>query len=782
MTRWYCLAALVLLGAGDTALAQAPRVALLHGSWDNFRHRDDYDRRLAELRWPMDKVVNREFGALVPRLDQYDLILGTALFNYEDNVQDFSAWGPELLAWLAGGGALVLTDLNYPAHLGWLAGLGPDWAVSHAPCAPEHGATPWFERHHALFAAAHAVEGLPNTWTHLQAGPAWQVLARCGDDQPRVLFRTVGRGFVALFSYQPLDTAQLQNLWTTLQYTRAGALPTFDDLGALHLGANQLEQEWRNLTDQPLTVRSQLVLTGPAAERQELTEELALPAGATGVLRHRPQLTQRGRFAVDLAASLPGGAALPALHAELVIPALIEIAVTAPGYRAQIVQAAPPAQVAARVSLHPYQERLDGLAWRARLRRGEVVLSTTEPRALTDREFEVSLPFVARGAGDTQLDLELVPAAGGRPRYARTVTLPLLARRPPQVAIDGQQNLRVDGRPFFPIALYHVATQDFARVRALGFNSIQAWGNSLEQARENLDAAAAADLLVVLEGTTRVADAGNLAAIRPALEAFGDHPALLAWYLLDEPVGAAKVVWCREVYEYLRDHEPHHPVYLVSYIPDEFAMYGEVTDILGIDPYPIPHEPVSMVSDWMRTAQQSAVGRRPVWLIPQLHNTAAYGTNPDRGRAPTAAELRNMVYQGLVWGAKGIFYYPWDDNVTGIIHEPQLMAIIAGLNAELAELGPELLARRWELTADTPADQPGFYAATYHGSQDSYVIAVNTGDTAQRFEVPLPAGAAGAVEVLYEGRTVARGAASLSDDFAPLGVHVYHLTGGAAGR
>ena len=41
--------------------ADAPRVALLHGSYGNFRHRDDYDGVMRELGWKLEKVENKDF-------------------------------------------------------------------------------------------------------------------------------------------------------------------------------------------------------------------------------------------------------------------------------------------------------------------------------------------------------------------------------------------------------------------------------------------------------------------------------------------------------------------------------------------------------------------------------------------------------------------------------------------------------------------------------------------------------------------------------------------------
>jgi hypothetical protein len=164
-----------------------------------------------------------------------------------------------------------------------------------------------------------------------------------------------------------------------------------------------------------------------------------------------------------------------------------------------------------------------------------------------------------------------------------------------------------------------------------------------------------------------------------------------------------------------------------------------------------------------------------VWLIPQLHNWAAYDGHPENGRYPTPAEERNMVYQGLVWGAKGIFYYPWDDGCTGLVKDPGLMAAVGKINAELAELGPELLTCRRKLTAANTASHEGLYAAVYRGAKANYVIAVSV--LAEARELAVPTGLkAGPAAVMFEERAATIGAdGAIRDKFAPLAVHVYRV-------
>jgi hypothetical protein len=772
------LLALLALAGPLAAQAEGPRVALVHGSFGNYRHRDDYDAVMKQLGWRMDKFENKGFGQLAGRLGDYDLVLGTALFNYSLNVQDFSVYRDPLLAFLARGGAIVLTDTNYPDHVGWLARWGADWAVGLAPCSREGCANKWLDRAHPIFSSAAPITALAGTWTHMVPGAGWEVLSRCAEDGATSLFRTEGRGFMLLTSAWPHGETMLRNLWGTLQYTRAGVLPRLPEIAGFTYGDNRAAAVMRNLTDQPLSGTLRLDLAEPGGATRRLQAEATVPPGQSGQVAVSVPLTQRGKHRITRSLEVNGKEPLPPSTAEVTIPELMVVSLLEPKYRGAVMLAAPPRRVRAQVALHPFAEELTGASYVARLWQGGDLVSETSPRPVTGKAFTVSLPFRALSAQRTVLEVALVRGAGAAPLAAVRQEIPVIASRPNQVLIDEDLNTRVDGTRFFPVALYHVAAADFARVKALGFNTVQAWGTTPAIARANLAAAQAAGLKVILEGATFAANDGNLKALDPALRALSGHPALLAWYLCDEPSGEEKLAWCRRVHDYLAAKDPNHPVFMTSCSPGEFGRYVGVTDIFAVDPYPIPTAPVTMVSGWMQTAQLAARGRQPVWLIPQLHNWAAYDGHPENGRYPTPEEERNMVYQGLVWGAKGIFYYPWDDGPTGLTKDPKLMAAVEGINRELEALGRELLTCRHRVTARNSGALEGLYAAVYRNRRESYVIAVSVANEARQFAVPAGGLPPGTGEVMFEGRTVAVDGGAIRDGFAPLAVHVYRMTPG----
>lgn len=320
------------------------------------------------------------------------------------------------------------------------------------------------------------------------------------------------------------------------------------------------------------------------------------------------------------------------------------------------------------------------------------------------------------------------------------------------VVLGPNLEARLEGRPFMPVGIYHINPKFYGKARAMGFNCVQAWGTTVEGARKALDEAQKHGLKVVLEMSTLLRGRYQREKFEAIVRACKGHPALLAWYPVDEP-NETQFEWCLDAYRICRSLDPDHPVYLVICVPRLFEKFADALDILAIDPYPVPHAPINTVAKWMHAAQEAVKGRKAVWLIPQLHNTAAY-RDPKRGRAPTPEEVRCMVYQGLVYGAKGIVYYTWDDGVTGLVHEPPLMEAIPNLNRELLTLAPLILTARRTLLRGFPADE-NWHVALFSGEK-AVVLATNTGASGE-LTVRLPRAFRGTKSLFGRGKARVEG-------------------------
>jgi hypothetical protein len=764
MKLTYCLAA--ALTFAHAAWADAPRVALVYSDFGNFRHRDDYDARLAGMGWPLTKFENTHFGELVAQLDDFDIVLGSALFNYS-NVQDFAAHKDELLQFVRAGGAVVLTDCNYLPMVEWLGALGDGWSVSVAntqvnPCPPA-----WMKSDHVLFTTPNRIESLGGTWAQMQVGDAWTVLARSEEGGVTAAFRREGRGFFYITSRWPLDERMLANLWTCLQLSRAGVEMTLPDLSTFHLGRNEFTVRLRNLTEEPRRVRLDIRDEQDAkAGSEQFSTRTDVPPLSRRLLAVEMDNAYRGGHHLDATVFVDDRVALATDPVSVTIPPLLQVRVAKPAYRGTVYAAHPPRDIVLEALVTPDAgDEIGGLSLAARLAEGEPPTIVQLKEAVT----RVALRLPDRLPHSLQATVAL--RRGDKRIASQTVTIPVIPSQPDQVFIDERCATRVAGEPFFPIGIYHANPDVFPRLHEMGFNTAVAWGTTPEGAKRGLDAAQAAGLKVVLELSSFLRGEYKPEGLGELVDGLLDHPALLAWYSVDEPAGQ-QLDWCRDALRLIAGRDANHPVYLVMCSPGDFARFAETTEILAIDPYPIPHAPVDMVAGWMKAAQEAVAGEKPVWLIPQCQNVVAY-SDPKAGRGPTPDEERCMVYQGLIYGAKGVIYYPWDDGPCGLIHDPALMEAVTGINAQLAEIGPELLVSERRLIADSPPEHPGLRAASFVGPTHVYVIATNTGKEEVAASSPFPGAIGDQVDVLFEGRTVRTKDGVLTDRLAPLSVHVY---------
>jgi hypothetical protein len=165
---------------------------------------------------------------------------------------------------------------------------------------------------------------------------------------------------------------------------------------------------------------------------------------------------------------------------------------------------------------------------------------------------------------------------------------------------------------------------------------------------------------------------------------------------------------------------------------------------MGVDPYPIPSRPISMVSEWTSSAVKAMSNAKPVWVVPQIFDWSVY--NPaNEPREPTFEEKKNMFYQALINGAKGLIAYSYFD----------LLRTTGG-----KEASKELFEKRWkevceiitEIKRIVPAilegedlgklkgipENEGFQARGFLYKGNLYILTANTSNDKLSISIPLP--------------------------------------------
>ena len=340
---------------------------------------------------------------------------------------------------------------------------------------------------------------------------------------------------------------------------------------------------------------------------------------------------------------------------------------------------------------------------------------------------------------------------------------------PTAVSIDQQARFVVGGEPFFPIGLYSVPHEEsFAELRRAGFNVVHSYEFSRTlylnpQSRERAikefdglgDAAAAQylktaadhDLLVLMtfnrpQGSSQeVFSAKGREQMSQRIVALREQPALLAWYVADEPDGQEFAPeWVCENRQLAESLDTAHPTMSCLCVPSRFGEYAQTSEVLMYDPYPVCREPLSVVGG-NHTRLKKIVGpaRATIGVI-QAFDWRSYSWMHLDTRPPTLQELRCMTYQAIVGGVSGVFYFCYDNELHSnrAAANPEGWLSLAAVAHELQTLMPALLAPPsrsvgWEGEIQACARVVG---------EETWVLAVNPNAESCEATFTLPAEAA----------------------------------------
>jgi hypothetical protein len=335
-------------------------------------------------------------------------------------------------------------------------------------------------------------------------------------------------------------------------------------------------------------------------------------------------------------------------------------------------------------------------------------------------------------------------------------------------------------KSFFPIALYHALhgehrgrRYDLADFRKAGFNTVHLWER--QTLAELAPVARAADMQLIVHWPSD-ADVAT----------FRDYPAVLAWYLDEEPTGAywdkgmaekfAAFVKRREA---IRAVDPKRAVFALD-VPwitppatEWWVKWNTAGDVSAHDNYPVNQHRRSLsfdqgVPESVGLAVKSNDQRKPVWLCIQ-----AFEQQDPRFpfSMPAPRQLRCMAYAGVAHGATGLMYFALDSWVTrnggvvGMAPDPmadygqdliatadqlrasrELWSAAIQVNREIDELRPALLSP----TAQTPYQvflDPAWPPVTpepirtllkTHPAGGHVLIVVNVDAAPQRVRIVLP--------------------------------------------
>jgi hypothetical protein len=222
----------------------------------------------------------------------------------------------------------------------------------------------------------------------------------------------------------------------------------------------------------------------------------------------------------------------------------------------------------------------------------------------------------------------------------------------------------------------------------------------------------------------------------------------------------------------------------------DLAPYSAVTDIHGIDDYPVTwadrfdpdlHE----VGEWTSTIA-SVTPSRAVWTTVQICASGSDYDPTGEFVLPTREQERYMIYDAILNGARSLAFYGGNINRCWTAEDTRLGwnwtfwdGVLEDLLREINALSPiaPALVNPETTQVLTTSDPTTTQAISRVGAtkDDLWVIAASHADGPHAVTISgLPSWAATGT-VYTEGRSVAATGGSVTDDFARWAVHVYHF-------
>ena len=382
--------------------------------------------------------------------------------------------------------------------------------------------------------------------------------------------------------------------------------------------------------------------------------------------------------------------------------------------------------------------------------------------------------------------------------------------------VDRYGTVVLDGRKTFPIVLAKGPPADGLReVASAGVNFVKTgpgnghWTDAdIEETIGWNRAAAAAGMhtWINLSSLSRARPGGwqeeSLRHVVGSLKADSSASAIGMWKGADEPwrfrvrpsalrftyclvTGRRERRWCAGRLPIDRDH-----LWVTVQAPRagvwSLASYSEVTDVHGVNHYPIaigdPDPKLGEVGSWTNVLRM-ATPNRAVWTTLQICWSWSYDAAGNIA-LPSFEQERFMVYDAILNGARALAFYGgqnpkcwgaldaaggWNWTFWDRVLEPLVREIGAGSPIAAALVSPGS-------TRVLPTSDRTVQAISRRGrGGETWVIATRTGEGSQAVTIGgLPAAAAGA-SVYTEDRSVPVVGGSLTDTFDRFAVHVYRL-------
>lgn len=430
-------------------------------------------------------------------------------------------------------------------------------------------------------------------------------------------------------------------------------------------------------------------------------------------------------------------------------PPLVGFSFTSPSYRRSIHASSPAEKVGGVLKINA----APGLLKSAKFATG-IGAEGAKPKlsALRAAAAEQRVAESIRQGATGKMTLQITVQVGGQivTREEAFTILPAAPKGTREVTVGPNNELLMDGKPFFARGFMGGNPEVYEPVVKAGYNVGMTFGDTVESAIKFMDGCQRMGIFMVTGLPNRYMTAKDPEGLREAIRKVRNHPALLGYYFPDEPSpsreGLAPADFAK-YYQIMLEEDPYHPVMTTLCEPELTDDYAPSLDLILLDPYPVTRSPrpLTMVSDWLLRARELVADRKPVWFVPQTFGGDVIEGCPASYSwlTPSPEQERCMIYLGLAVGAQGLLPYcyhvytghdaklkeegKWPWTLGGYLPEkqPALWASLAQVGRELQALAPALTrpSRMWQ--------EKGLFLREIAPSagEPGYLIAVNPSET-----------------------------------------------------
>ncbi|MBX3739565.1 MAG: hypothetical protein KF712_01135 [Akkermansiaceae bacterium] len=688
------------------------RIAILAGE----KHSDEFSAALKESGMKAEKYPDSSQGwsKLKADLKNLDVIVGAPDLNaILPRADGGKAEAEELRGFMEAGGAIVLTGATGPGQLEWLSLLDEKLAVTteEPKQKPKDGTLSEMNPVHSFRILPGRLGDTGEISTFYKAGTPgeWEHIARWAS-QPCMMMKRFGKGFVVLSALRHPDAGLLGNTGTMLRLQRMGLFHRMSehDFGGakdtfgrkvIAPGRGQTRLMLRNTTDEPLDVSAVLRMDNGKETRTVRRGVKGIKANDQSWLALPVMADLRGETKVGVSIINPSdGAEIPLLAETITLPEFLTV--IPPAYRGMISTARRDKDVHFKIRLEPIYGNIAGMPLKLEITAPDGKRISAKEMTVTTAEFPVVMDLPA-DAPEGEYTIRAVTERPGAVVDEAKAVFKIVPVRPGQVFVDQDTVILKDGKPFFPLGIYHVSGAQVDEAAEIGFNMFQFW--DWDATPENMDRLAEKGITSIWEGqawgtavylnpataSTHPAFQKQLGLMEEAVAKYKNHPALSMWYVADEP-SPYHLPSLRAINGKWHELDEDHPTYLVA--TGEYGQLQDACDILAIDVYLVyrgQRNHLSAIASATDAALKGVDFRKPVIAVPQ-----SFGNNKLHNEKPE--EVRCISYLHLTHGVRGMMWYCWKETgdktgEEGAGHHPETQKVLKDLVAEIKVVAPALM-------------------------------------------------------------------------------------------